>query len=82
METYSIESFVENKHMMRDKRLGNSSRVSTTIKAKHWKEIARITDTLNEAKAIFNNFSSHNCLRLVETYTGCVVATRTSNYLH
>ncbi len=76
METYSIESFVENKHMMRDKRLGNSSRVSTTIKAKHWKEIARITDTLNEAKAIFNNFSSHNCLRLVETYTGSVIATK------
>ena len=34
METYSIESFVENKHMMRDKRLGNSSRVSTAIKSK------------------------------------------------
>ena len=76
METYSIESFVENKHMMRDKRLGNSSRVSTTIKAKHWKEIARIKDTLDEAKAIFNNFSSHNCLRLVETYTGSVIATK------
>ena len=47
METNSIESFVENKHMMRDNRLGNSSRVSTAIKAKHWKEIARITDTLD-----------------------------------
>jgi hypothetical protein len=76
METYSIESFVENKHMMRDKRLGNSSRVSTTIKAKHWKEIARITDTLDKAKAIFNNFASHNSLRLVETYTGLVIATK------
>ena len=76
METYSIESFVENKHMMRDKRLGNSSRISPTIKSRHWKEIARITDTLNEAKAIFNNFSSHNCLRLVETYTGSVIATK------
>ena len=79
METYSIESFVENKHMRQDKRLGNSSRFSTTIKAKHWKEIARLTDTLDNARDIFNNFASFNSLRLVETYTGCVVATRTSN---
>jgi len=76
METYSIESFVENKHMMRDKRLGNSSRVSTTIKAKHWKEIARIKDTLDNAKGIFNNFCSQNNLRLIETYTGVVVLTK------
>ena len=76
METYSIESFVENKHMIKDKRLGNSSRVSRTMEMKHWKEIARITDTLNKAQAIFNNFSSHNRLRLVETYTGSVIATK------
>ena len=56
METYSIESFVENKHMMRDKRLGNSSRVSTAIKAKHWKEIARITDILIKQKLFLTIF--------------------------
>jgi len=76
METYSIESFVENKHMMRDKRLGNSSRISPTIKSRHWKEIARIKDTLDNAKVIFNNFCSQNNLRLIETYTGVVVATK------
>ncbi len=78
MNTYSIEHYTHNPHAEKLMRLGNSSRISTTVRPMRWKEMMRFSTASSDlAVKSFNEFIGIGTgkFRLIETYTGEVIFT-------
>lgn len=76
MNIYSIERYSYNEHAEKIMRLGNSSRISSTVRPMRWKEIMRFSDSSDSALGTFNKCGGAGKFRLVETYTGAVICTK------